>query len=57
MCGRLRIFKPNAAWHFPNEKIVLVKISKQGSSYWQFPPPKKKNSARRFFIITLLPND
>lgn len=55
MCGRLRIFKPNAAWHFPNEKIVLVKISKQGSSYWQFPP--KKNSARRFFIITLLPND
>ncbi len=41
MCGRLRIFKPNAAWHFPNEKIVLVKISKQGSSYWQFPPQKK----------------
>lgn len=40
MCGRLRIFKPNAAWHFPNEKIVLVKISKQGSSYWQFSPKK-----------------
>lgn len=54
MCGRLRIFKPNAAWHFPNVKIVLVKISNRGGAYWQFP---KKNSARRFFIITLLPND